>query len=99
VKYREVAGKLASLGCREVPRTGGGSHRKWLNPATNRSTTVPDWGGKDLKLGTIRAGRSTIGSGLGSLYPRLTLPRPARLVFDPLDLAYDVTLDFTRKRE
>jgi hypothetical protein len=36
--YREAARKLAALGCREVPRRGGGSHRKWQNPATNRST-------------------------------------------------------------
>ena len=55
MKYRDVAAKLTSLGCREIPRTGGGSHRKWTNPATNRSTVVPDWGGKELKLGTVRA--------------------------------------------
>ena len=36
--YREAARKLAALGCREVPRRGGGAHRKWQNPATNRST-------------------------------------------------------------
>jgi len=39
------------MGCREVPRTGDGSHRKWLNPATGQLTVVPDWGGDDLKLG------------------------------------------------
>jgi predicted RNA binding protein YcfA (HicA-like mRNA interferase family) len=61
VKYRDVARKLTTLGCREVPRTGGGSHRKWLNPTTNRSTVVPDWGGKDLKLGTIRAAVRQLG--------------------------------------
>ena len=55
MNYRDAARKLAALGCREVPRTGGGSHRKWLNPTTNRSTVFPDWGGKDLKLGTVRA--------------------------------------------
>ena len=52
--YREVAKKLRSLGCRELSRTGDGSHRKWLNTTTGQSTTVPDWGGDDLKLGTIR---------------------------------------------
>ena len=41
--YREVARKLTSLGCREIPRRGGGSHRKWLNLVNNRSTVVPDW--------------------------------------------------------
>lgn len=55
MKYREVTRKLTALGCHEVPRKGGGSHRKWTNPATNRSTVIPDWGGRDLKMGTVRA--------------------------------------------
>jgi len=55
VKYREVAKKLRELGCEEIPRRSGGSHRKWRNPATGCATVVPDWGGKDLKLGTVRA--------------------------------------------
>jgi predicted RNA binding protein YcfA (HicA-like mRNA interferase family) len=55
VRYREVARKLAALGCVEIPRKGGGSHRKWLNPANGKSTVVPDWGGRDLKLGTVPA--------------------------------------------
>jgi len=55
VKYREAARKLDALGCRELPRRGGGSHRKWHNPATDRIAPVPDWGNKDLKLGTLRA--------------------------------------------
>jgi predicted RNA binding protein YcfA (HicA-like mRNA interferase family) len=59
--YREVARKLAQLGCQEVPRRGGGSHRKWRNPATNRSTEVPDRGGKDLKIGTLRAAVRQLG--------------------------------------
>lgn len=54
MRYREVARKLTSLGCRELPRNGDGSHRKWLNPATDRITVVPDWGSDDLKSGTIR---------------------------------------------
>lgn len=53
--YREVARKLSRLGCQEVPRRGRGTHRKWRNPAANRSTVVPDHGGKDLKTGTLRA--------------------------------------------
>lgn len=52
--YRDVARKLTVLGCVEVPRKGGGSHRKWRNPATKRSTVVPDWGARDLKVGTVR---------------------------------------------
>ena len=48
MRYREVVKKLSHLGCRELPRTGTGSHRKWLNPATGEQTVVPDWGGDDL---------------------------------------------------
>jgi predicted RNA binding protein YcfA (HicA-like mRNA interferase family) len=44
-----------------LPRTGDGSHRKWFNPATGRSTVVPDWGGEDLKLGTIRGAVRQLG--------------------------------------
>lgn len=53
--YREVARKLQALGCEEIPRRSGGSHRKWRNPATGRATVVPAWSGKDLKRGTVRA--------------------------------------------
>ncbi len=53
--YREVARKLTALGCRELPRRGGGSHRKWFNPEFQRATVVPDWGSKDLKIGTVRS--------------------------------------------
>jgi len=55
MKYREVARKLGALRCQELPRKGGGSHRKWFNPATQHATVIPDWGGRDLKLGTVRA--------------------------------------------
>ena len=55
MKYREVARKLTALGCQELRRRGGGSHRKWFNPATQRVTVIPDWGGRDLKQGTLRA--------------------------------------------
>jgi predicted RNA binding protein YcfA (HicA-like mRNA interferase family) len=55
MNYRDVARKLTSLGCRELPRRGAGSHRKWFNPTSQRVTVVPDWGGRDLKLGTVRS--------------------------------------------
>lgn len=55
MNYRDVARWLAALGCQELPRRAGGSHRKWYNPTTDRATVVPDWGGRDLKLGTVRA--------------------------------------------
>ena len=55
MKYRDVQRRLTALGCEEVARRSGGSHRKWRHLATGRATVVPDWGAKDLKLGTIRA--------------------------------------------
>ena len=61
MKYREVARKLKSLGCEETPRKGSGSHRKWRNPVIGRTTVVPDWGGRDLKLGTVRAAVRQLG--------------------------------------
>lgn len=59
--YREAARKLNALGCQEVPRRGGGAHRKWSNPATRRSTVLPDHGGRDLRLGTLRAAIRQLG--------------------------------------
>jgi mRNA interferase HicA len=55
MKYREIARKLRNLGCEELPRQGGGSHRKWYNPLQEKIAPVPDWGSKDLKTGTVRA--------------------------------------------
>ena len=55
MKYREVAKKLRKLGCYELRRSSGTSHRKWYNPQTNQAASVPDWGAKDLKLGTLQA--------------------------------------------
>jgi predicted RNA binding protein YcfA (HicA-like mRNA interferase family) len=55
LKYRDVSRKLRSLGCVELPRRSDGSHRKWVNPVLGKATVVPDWGGKDLKTGTLRA--------------------------------------------
>ena len=54
MKYREIARKLRTLGCEELPRRSSTSHRKWYNPATDRISPVPDWGSKDLKIGTLR---------------------------------------------
>ncbi|AMV25670.1 YcfA-like protein [Gemmata sp. SH-PL17] len=59
--YREATRKLTALGCREIPRRGSGSHRKWQNPTTNRSTVLPDWGSNDLKTGTLRAAVRQLG--------------------------------------
>lgn len=61
MKYREAARRLAALGCVQVPRKGGGSHRKWRNPMTGNSAVLPDWGQKDLKKGTLRAAVKQLG--------------------------------------
>jgi predicted RNA binding protein YcfA (HicA-like mRNA interferase family) len=44
-----------------MPRSGGGSHRKWRNPTTSKSTVLPDWGSRDLKLGTVKAAVRQLG--------------------------------------
>jgi mRNA interferase HicA len=49
------------MGCHETTRKESGSHRKWHNPATNRSTVVPDWGSRDLKVGTVRGAVRQLG--------------------------------------
>ena len=54
MKYREIVKKLKKLGCKEISRRGGGSHRKWYNPKTHSIVPIPDWGSKDLKIGTLR---------------------------------------------
>jgi predicted RNA binding protein YcfA (HicA-like mRNA interferase family) len=61
MKYRDVARKLTTLRCQELPRKGGGSHRKWFNAATQQATVIPDWGGRDLKLGTVRSAVRQLG--------------------------------------
>jgi predicted RNA binding protein YcfA (HicA-like mRNA interferase family) len=59
--YRDAARKLKALGCVEIPRRGGTSHRTWFNPQTRGVTSLPDWGGRDLKLGTVRAALRDLG--------------------------------------
>ena len=53
MKYQEVATKLHKLGCQEIPRRGSGSHRRY-NPSHGAIAPVPNWGNKDLKIGTLR---------------------------------------------
>lgn len=54
MNYRKATQKLKQLGCEEIPTKKSGSHRSWFNPSTNGKTTIPDWGSKDLKTGTLR---------------------------------------------
>jgi predicted RNA binding protein YcfA (HicA-like mRNA interferase family) len=55
MKYREVTHKLIKLGCKELSRHRSGAHRKWFNPANGQFASLPNWGSKDLKIGTLRA--------------------------------------------
>ena len=61
MKYHEVVKKLSVLGCQERVRKGGGSHRKWIDPISQQATVIPDWGNRDLKLGTVRAAVRQLG--------------------------------------
>ncbi|MDE2802211.1 MAG: type II toxin-antitoxin system HicA family toxin [Chloroflexota bacterium] len=69
MRYREFARRLTARGCVELPRRGGGSHRKWFNPAANRSGTIPDWGGKDLNERTIRSALRQLGLDPRDFFP------------------------------
>jgi len=64
MNYRELTRRLQVFGCKEIPRRGGGSHRKWINPASGKGTVVPDWRDKDLKKVTIRGILKQLGIGM-----------------------------------
>ncbi len=51
--YREIVKRLKQLGF-EFHRQAAGSHEIWLNPASNRYTTIPNHPG-DMPEGTLRA--------------------------------------------
>jgi predicted RNA binding protein YcfA (HicA-like mRNA interferase family) len=36
-----------------LDRHAKGSHEIWINTQTNSRTTIPNWGNRDLKHGTI----------------------------------------------
>ena len=61
MRYRDAARKLAKLGCHEIPRRGSGSHRRWFNPQAQRDAILPDWSGRDLKMGTLRSAIRQLG--------------------------------------
>lgn len=54
MKYRNTTKKLKRLGCKEKPKRKSGSHRTWVNTKTGDEAVIPDWGNKDLKIGTLR---------------------------------------------
>lgn len=51
--YRSIVKRLKQLGF-EFHRQAAGSHEIWLNPASNRFTTIPNHPG-DMPEGTLRA--------------------------------------------
>jgi predicted RNA binding protein YcfA (HicA-like mRNA interferase family) len=61
MKYSEIARKLRKLGCKEIPRRGKGSHRKWMNTAGDRGTIIPYHASKDLKIKTVKGIVSQLG--------------------------------------
>ena len=52
-RYREIVKRLKELGF-EFHRQAAGSHEIWLNPSSNRYTTIPNHPG-DMPEGTLRA--------------------------------------------
>ena len=54
MNYRELTRRLRRLGC-EFARQGRGDHEIWVNDSTLSTTSIPNWRGRDLKPGTIRA--------------------------------------------
>jgi len=52
-RYRDIVKKLKRLGF-QFHRQAAGSHEIWVNPATNRYTTIPNHPG-DMPEGTLRA--------------------------------------------
>ena len=52
-KYREIVKRLKELGF-QFDRQARGSHEIWFNPATRRTTTLPNHPG-DMPEGTLRA--------------------------------------------
>lgn len=52
-RYRDIIKRLKQLGF-EFHRQAAGSHEIWLNPTTQRYTTIPNHTG-DMPEGTLRA--------------------------------------------
>ncbi|MDM8552325.1 type II toxin-antitoxin system HicA family toxin [Desulfobacterales bacterium HSG2] len=42
MNYREAVKRLRKLGCQEIPRRSGGSHRKWHNPISGGIVPIPN---------------------------------------------------------
>lgn len=52
MNYRQLTRKLQRLDC-VLDRYAKGSHEIWMQARTGARTTIPNWGNKDLSIGTI----------------------------------------------
>jgi len=52
LNYTRLTGRLKKLGC-AFDRQAKGDHEIWIHGKTRARTTIPNWGNKDLKPGTI----------------------------------------------
>lgn len=52
MNYRELTRRLRALGC-EFERRAKGDHEIWVRLSPRARTTIPNWGGRDLKAGTV----------------------------------------------
>ena len=43
------------MGYKQSTRKTRGSHRVWYHPETQKQTTIPDFGARDLPKGTLHA--------------------------------------------
>lgn len=60
MNYRDITRKLRRLGC-ELDRRAKGDHEIWINLSTRARTTIPNWGPRNLKPGTISAALRDLG--------------------------------------
>ena len=54
MNHRQLTRKLKKLGC-YFDHQGKGSHEIWVNPELDAETSIPNWGSRDLKPGTVAA--------------------------------------------
>ncbi|MBI2855934.1 MAG: type II toxin-antitoxin system HicA family toxin [Chloroflexi bacterium] len=54
MNYRELTLRLRRLDC-EFDRQAKGDPEIWINLSSHRRTTIPNWGSRDLRPGTIKA--------------------------------------------
>ncbi|MDP2720023.1 MAG: type II toxin-antitoxin system HicA family toxin [Dehalococcoidia bacterium] len=52
MNYSQLTGRLKKLVC-AFDRRAKGDHEIWIHSKTRVRTTIPNWGSKDLKPGTV----------------------------------------------